>query len=159
MDKREFLEKLALALAGQVPRSVIEENISYYDSYISGEMRKGRSQADVLNELGDPRLIARTIIEANGGGNDMAGVYEDSDSGENTGYEQETPDYQEPPHTSFHHIQIGGFWFTLIAVIVLLFVIWLVGTVIGGIFILLGPILMPVLLICLVLWMFKGPRR
>ena len=35
MDKREFLEKLALALAGQVPRSVIEENISYYDSYIS----------------------------------------------------------------------------------------------------------------------------
>ena len=35
MDKKEFLEKLAMALAGQVSRRVIEENIAYYDQYIS----------------------------------------------------------------------------------------------------------------------------
>ncbi len=37
MDKNGFLEKLAMSLAGQVPRAVIEENIRYYDEYISGE--------------------------------------------------------------------------------------------------------------------------
>ena len=87
MDKKEFLEKLAMALAGQVYGRVIEENIAYYDQYISDEMRRGKTVSQVLEELGDPRLIARSIIEANGGGNEMAGVYEDSDSGEETRYE------------------------------------------------------------------------
>ena len=36
MNKEEFLRRLRQALAGDVPPSVIEENIRYYDSYISG---------------------------------------------------------------------------------------------------------------------------
>ena len=66
MDKKEFLEKLAMALAGQVSGRVIEENIAYYDQYISDEVRRGKPVSQVLEELGDPRLIARSIIEANG---------------------------------------------------------------------------------------------
>ena len=48
MDKKEFLEKLAMALAGQVSRRVIEENIAYYDQYISDEMRRGKTVSQVL---------------------------------------------------------------------------------------------------------------
>ena len=36
MDKNGFLEKLAVSLAGQVPRAVIEENVRYYDDYKIG---------------------------------------------------------------------------------------------------------------------------
>jgi len=173
MDKQDFLEKLTLALTGQVLRSVIEENVSYYNQYIADEVRKGKPESQVLEELGDPRLIARSIIEANGGGNEMAGVYEDSDSGEETRYGEAR--YNDEPYDearydaedpycgegrrSFHTFHISGFWFTLIVTIVLLLLLWLVGTIIGGIFMILGPILMPVLIIWMIYWLFKGPRR
>ena len=161
MDKKEFLEKLAMALAGQVSGRVIEENIAYYDQYISDEVRRGKPVSQVLEELGDPRLIARSIIEANGGGNEMAGVYEDSDSGEETRYEQEEqePYFQEESHRSFHTFHFNGFWFTLIALLIFFALIWLVGTIIGGIFMLLGPVLLPILVIWMIYWMIKGPRR
>lgn len=64
MTKQEFLAGLEEALAGEVSRQVLLENMQYYRSYIDGETEKGRSEADVLNELGSPRLIARTIIDA-----------------------------------------------------------------------------------------------
>ena len=67
MTKIEFLDTLRKALNGQVPPEIISENLTYYESYISDEMRRGRTETEVLEELGDPRLIARTIIDAAGG--------------------------------------------------------------------------------------------
>ncbi|MCM1065682.1 MAG: DUF1700 domain-containing protein [Eubacterium sp.] len=64
MTKQEFIEKLRLALNGKVPANVIMENIRYYEDYINTEVRKGKSEEEVLAALGDPRLIARTIITA-----------------------------------------------------------------------------------------------
>ena len=37
--------------------------LRYYDDYIRSERQKGRSEADIMEELGDPRLIARTILD------------------------------------------------------------------------------------------------
>ena len=34
-----------------------------YENYIDTEIRKGRREQEVLEELGDPRLIAKTIID------------------------------------------------------------------------------------------------
>jgi len=64
MTKQEFMEKLRLALTGKVPGNVVAENLQYYEDYINTEVRKGKSEAEVLAALGDPRLIARTIITA-----------------------------------------------------------------------------------------------
>ncbi len=64
MTKQEFMEKLRLALAGKVPGNIVTENLQYYEDYINTEVRKGKSEAEVLASLGDPRLIARTIITA-----------------------------------------------------------------------------------------------
>ena len=41
MTKQEFLQGLRSELDGRVPYSVIQENLNYYDSYISGEMSRG----------------------------------------------------------------------------------------------------------------------
>ncbi len=57
------MEKLRAALSGKVSSGTVTDNISYYEDYINTEIRKGRSEEEVLGELGDPRLIARTIVE------------------------------------------------------------------------------------------------
>ena len=62
MTKYEFLEKMRHALANDLSAPIVQENVEYYDSYISEEMRKGRSETAVTEELGDPWAIARTII-------------------------------------------------------------------------------------------------
>ena len=59
MRKTEFLQELREALDGEVSASVIQSNISYYDQYISQEAAKGRSEEEVIEEIGSPRLIAK----------------------------------------------------------------------------------------------------
>lgn len=73
MDKQEFLEKLRLALNGKVSAAAVTENVSYYEDYIITEMRKGKSEEEVLTSLGDPRLIARTIVETSGAKEEQPG--------------------------------------------------------------------------------------
>ena len=67
MGKQEFLDKLRLALNGRVSAETVSDTLTYYEDYISAEVRKGRSEEEVMDSLGDPRLIARTIIETKGG--------------------------------------------------------------------------------------------
>ena len=66
MTKQEFLEKLRLALNGRVSSELLMENMQFYEDYINVEIRKGRTEDEVLAQLGDPRLIARTIVETRG---------------------------------------------------------------------------------------------
>lgn len=61
MNKVEFLDVLENTLRGEVDPDIIEQSIKFYDQYI--ETRMDGNEAKILNELGDPRLIAKTIIE------------------------------------------------------------------------------------------------
>lgn len=62
MTKNEFLELLRTALLGQISDLEIESNMKYYEEYIRTEGYK-TSEEEVINQLGDPRLIAKTIID------------------------------------------------------------------------------------------------
>ena len=66
MTKEEFLEGLKKALFSTGSTSLIEENIRFYSSYIDDEAAKGRSMDDIMEELGEPRLIANSIKVAHG---------------------------------------------------------------------------------------------
>ena len=61
-----------------MPPRVVEENVRYYDGYISDEVRKGRSEEEVIEEIGDPRLIARTIEDTTDGAGEGAFVDDDT---------------------------------------------------------------------------------
>lgn len=61
MDRGEFLALLRESLEGYIPRADVEENIAFYRNYFD---ETDRSDKEIIEELGDPRLIARTIIEA-----------------------------------------------------------------------------------------------
>lgn len=62
MNKQDFIDRLRMALNGRVSPGLVMDNVNYYEDYINTEIRKGRTEEEVLESLGDPRLIARTII-------------------------------------------------------------------------------------------------
>lgn len=64
MNCEEFLVQFREALEGKVSEQMIQDNINYYRSYIYGQVREGKSETAVLQMLGDPRLLAKTIEES-----------------------------------------------------------------------------------------------
>lgn len=64
MDRQEFVSRLRACLSGRIPPALVEENTRYYEDYINTQIRLGESEEAVLKALGDPRLIARSIVAA-----------------------------------------------------------------------------------------------
>ena len=62
MDKQEFLRSLRESLSGELPEQEVSNSIRYYEEYLVDEA--GKSLADKIKELGEPRLIAKTIVDA-----------------------------------------------------------------------------------------------
>ena len=151
MSKAEFLDGLRRALSATGSSSLIEENLAYYNNYIDAEISKGRSEAEVLEELGDPRLIARSIMDA-GGYTDAVAEEEPKRSSYNESYR----DNQNG--NSFHMFRISGWQATLALIVLVLVVIgifYIIGKIIGGIFTLIGPLLGPICMIIAIRWFIK----
>lgn len=164
MRKEEFLQTLRQALTGDVPPGVVEENIRYYDGYISDEVRKGRSEQEVIGEIGDPRLIARTIedtTDGSGGGYQSGGGY--GYGGETgSGYEYGSGGYEESPYgreENFHVFRLDKWYWKLLLALIVFGVIYLVIAIIGGIFALLAPFILPLALIWIVVSVIRNSRR
>ena len=71
MNRDEFLRQFREALEGKVSEQVISENAAYYRNYINSQINSGKDESEVLEALGDPRLLAKTIEESSrfkGGG-------------------------------------------------------------------------------------------
>lgn len=66
MDRMEFLNILREKLTGTMQEDRIAAHVDYYRDYIDTEIRRGRSETEVLEELGDPRLIAKTLSDTSG---------------------------------------------------------------------------------------------
>lgn len=64
MTKTEFLSVLRGQITGRIPTSEVEAQIDYYSAYIDGRIGSGMTEEEVLAELGDPRLIAKTVVES-----------------------------------------------------------------------------------------------
>lgn len=68
MNKTEFLNSLRQALSFRVSADQVNEHMRYYEDYINTQTRLGKSEEEVIKSLGDPRLIAKTIGDTQGGG-------------------------------------------------------------------------------------------
>lgn len=146
MTKQEFLDGLRMALASRVNASQVEENIRYYEDYINTQVRMNRSEADVIAELGDPRLLARSISDANKraerGGADGGESYDSQGGyGDYTGYANGNG-MRRKKH--LFHMPLWLVLFLVFAVLIL---------ILGAAFSILSylmPVLLPALLIVLV---------
>lgn len=159
MRKDEFLQILRRALNGDVPPGVIEENIRYYDNYITEEVRKGRSEEDVIQEIGDPRLIAKNIEDTTEGAGDD--LYQESYSYEDAG-SQRTYEQQQTSggRGTVHYFDLNKWYWKLLAAVIVFAVLYLVFAVVGGLFMLVRPLLVPLLIIWLAAAIWKsGGRR
>lgn len=90
----------------------------YYEDYIQSQVRSGRDEQQVLDELGDPRLIARTLLDT------------DVDNGQLDYEEYSTysDDAQNTQSSSRNHVHVWRFdtWYSkLLGVVILLIVVFL----------------------------------
>lgn len=61
MSKIEFIEQLRRNLASINDYTFVNDTIAYYENYIESQIRMGKMEEQVMQELGDPRLIAKSI--------------------------------------------------------------------------------------------------
>ena len=161
------MQGLKSELEGRVPYSVIQENLRYYDSYIMEEATKGQTEDEVIESLGGPRIIARTIVDAALDTEDRPDGFDsfESEASYRSGPAGSSQEEREPfrgKKPEVHYVDFGKWYVRLIAGLVVFLVIFLVMTVFFGIMGLAGWILSyiwPVLLVMLAVWMFRGPRR
>ncbi|MCF2555866.1 DUF1700 domain-containing protein [Faecalicatena contorta] len=153
MTKSEFLEKLRAALANDLSGSVIQENVNYYSSYISDEVRKGRNEAEVIAELGDPWVIAQTIIDSSSI-NGNAGTY-DSYSYEP---EKNTQNSRQSGGPRVYSFGLNTWWQKLLLVLGIVGVVMIVIAVVSGIVSLFAPLILPVLIIVVVFRLLNRRR-
>lgn len=161
------MQGLKSELEGRVPYSVIQENLRYYDSYIMEEAAKGQTEDEVIESLGGPRIIARTIVDAALDTEDRPDGFDsfESEASYHSGPAGSSQEEREPfrgKKPEVHYVDFGKWYVRLIAGLVVFLVIFLVMTVFFGIMGLAGWILSyiwPVLLVMLAVWMFRGPRR
>ncbi|RGS81864.1 DUF1700 domain-containing protein [Coprococcus sp. AF21-14LB] len=152
MTRSEFLEKLKEALADGMDSYIIQGHLNYYRDYIQEEVQKGRSEEEVLSELGDPWVIARSLLEAPGQGSagesySDAQVYHD-DRKEDSGY-----------YGGKHKVyRLNSFWGKLAVILVVVGIIFLIFSIVSGIITLLAPVVVPVIIIVLLINFFKNRR-
>lgn len=168
MSRTEFLQGLKSELEGRVPYSVIQDNLKYYDNYISDEAAKGQSEDQIIESLGGPRIIARTIVDAALDTEDRPDGFDSfaSDAsyteGADHGRRQEERKPFQDQHRDVHYVDFSKWYVRLIAGLAVFLMIFLVMTLFFGIMGLAGWILSyiwPVLLVMMLVWMFRGPRR
>lgn len=161
MNKHEFLEGLRDALSGDVPPAVVQEQLQYYSGYIQSEIQKGRTEEAVMEELGDPRLIARTIEDTTPGAED--GAYEPY-SGRGGSYKQSatgsrSQEREEADSSGRIHVyDLNKWYWKLLGIVFVVGIFWVVITLVSGVLSLVIPMLPAIGLVLLVLWFVRGGR-
>ena len=110
MTKNEFMIKLQEALENDLDASAVRDNVNYYSNYIDDEIRKGRSEEEVLDELGDPWVIAQSVIDMSAQKNvteDYSGSYRSAGR---------SSERQESSY-NVHSYTIGSWWQKLLLIL------------------------------------------
>ena len=130
MRQEEFLKIFQEALTGKVSDRIIQENVTYYRSYMEREISSGKTEEEVLQMLGDPRLLAKTIEESNKFANgDESYTTEQSGWGFQGNRAGQNAQEQNVDGNKVFHIQ--GWLGMLIGVVILIAVVSLVFSVIS----------------------------
>lgn len=127
MDRAEFLDTLRCQLSGQMQDGKAAAHVRYYEDYIQSQVRGGRNEQEVLAELGDPRLIAKTLLDTDA--DDGQEIY-----GENYGeYSESGSSEQTSEVKKVHKLDLSTWYGKLIVVAIAAAVLALLITVIGAI--------------------------
>lgn len=140
----------------------VSGNIAYYRSYFAEETAKGKSEEEVIAELGEPRMIAKSIIEAARAAKEPYGrmrynsrEYKNDSSWDGQQYEQAngSTGFEYQKNGEKYHVsgRIAGIAFLVLFFLVLMVILMLIG----GILRLLLPILLPILLLLFGIYLLR----
>ena len=150
MNKYEFITNLQRHLTGKVSAEKLQELTAYYNDYIDAQIRKGRTEEEVLLDPGHPRLLAKSIVETEGGGRGGDGLRA------NTVYEEGGPEEGDRQSGSFRVRRIA---FRIALLLILFLILYIVFGVIGlalNIFLrFVLPVLVPLLIIYFIISLFR----
>lgn len=156
MTQSEFLQELRRALENDLSGSIVRENVEFYNQYIADEVRKGKSEEEVLQMLGDPWVLAKTVIDAQDG-TDQSIIYE---AGENTytgyGNRQDTGREGDP---RIHLFKVDAWWKKLLWALSIFMIVIAVLAIITGVIRILAPILVPLLIVMIIVRALGGRNR
>ena len=149
MNRSDFLAQLKRALENDLNAQAVKENVDYYAGYIEEEVRNGQSEQEVLDMLGDPWAIARTILMSS----EMNGQE----------YSSNVEDVQERRESNqknarVHVFGLDNWWKKAAVIVAIVAIIAIIIAIISGIISLIAPIAVPVLVVMLIVNMFKKNR-
>ena len=155
MNRSEFIKELREALKNSVSEPAVQENVRYYAGYIEDEVKKGRNEKEVIEELGDPWLIAKTI--ATTPGNQSASQsYERVD--EDYNYTKSSEEGKKK-HGNIHVFDFSSKWKIVLLIVAIVAILFVVFSIVSGIISMLMPFLGPLLLIIIVVKIFSNRKR
>ena len=65
MNKRKFMNGLEEALLENMSPASARPHLEYYSDYIDSQVRQGKSEEEVVESLGNPRLIVKSLMDVN----------------------------------------------------------------------------------------------
>lgn len=139
MEKTEFLEQLRQSLSGRIEADKVTDHLRYYEDYINTQLRLGRTENEVLDSLGSPRLIAKTIADTQ---KDKMKEYREPE----TAWRSENASNRGK---SFRKLPRWGIITAVI--LIFLFLIWLIFSVLAF----LAPILIPFMIVVFLFKFFR----
>lgn len=120
MDKQEFLQTLQEALEGEVNQSKIADNMAYYNQYIDSELASGKTESEIMAVLGDPRLLAKTIISASHAAAEQETIFESYSSRPDTDLNREDMPETRGGVSGINQWKFYGIIAAIIAIVVLI---------------------------------------
>lgn len=152
MDKNEFIERLQRTLAGGLGSSQVADNVRFYREYIETEIRKGKTEEEVLAGLGDPRLLAKSIIEANKHAGESYGSNREFD-------DEVTDDVAAKGYNGSRkfegRVMLPG-WLTMVIITVVVILIIGIATSLISLF---APVIIVGLVVLLIVKLFQGNTK
>lgn len=150
MNRQEFIEGLRRSLSSINDYTFVNDTIAYYENYIESRIRMGRTEEEVMRELGDPRLIAKSIrathVQENGEDRDEYSRFEENP------YNRNQPSGQATFHFNGRQIAMPSWLIKVIGIVILLVVFYVVVTVLRW----LSPFIMVGLFAYLIYKIFIG---
>lgn len=147
MNKTEFLKRLENSLTGHIEKDKIAENIEFYRGHIEKEILSGSPEEEIIKDLGDPRLLAKTIIEV-----DNMNKYEEN---YNDTPKEETKENSKIRTNRLDHDKFSMLKLKLISIAIFIFFILLIVVFASVMFKLLRILFIPLLLIFVVRSLLK----
>lgn len=146
MTRTDFLNKLQEGLSGEVSQQVVRETVEYYNRYINEAMAEGRTEEQIMEELGPVQLIIKSIRDANAGSNQKEQSYRQ--------YQELEPERGRTSGTTV----IPKAVLILVAIIIAVLILAIIVIIVMAAWYLL-PVLAVIALVVLLLRIFLGRKK